>query len=116
MAPRLRGGAHYRATSSEMSQVTPPPSTETIKLEDIGSNPVSEQPVVELIARRLHRRGALRSIAGAAAAMALADQFLAAAAPARTPPPAHSSGNTPGGGTSSLTFTELAHQMAEGVH
>ncbi|HYF06286.1 MAG TPA: alkaline phosphatase PhoX, partial [Acetobacteraceae bacterium] len=72
--------------------------------DDIGSNPDPRDPIGAVIARRLSRRGLFG--AGAAAAA-----LLAGGAEAQ---PAHSSGNTPNGGPSTLTFPELRHQLAPG--
>ncbi|WP_149538895.1 PhoX family protein [Siccirubricoccus phaeus] len=76
-------------------------------LEDLGrSNPAPGTTLGAMIEARLSRRFAL--LAGAAALLAGGAEGSAAA------PVAHSSGNTPGAGPSTLTFPELRHQLAEG--
>ena len=79
--------------------------------EDLGrSNPAPQRPIGRIIAERLSRRGALRGLAGMAALATLPVE-AAAQGIGRTP---HSTGNTPDGGPSSLTFPELRHQLAQG--
>jgi uncharacterized protein len=75
----------------------------TTEIEDIGSNPAPHRPIGALIAERLTRRGLLGA-AGLAAGAALW--------PPLGPAEAQDSGNTPGGGPSSLTFPELRHQLS----
>jgi len=87
------------------------PHAEGIEIEDIGSNPNPARPIGEVIAARYGRRALLG--AGAAAA-ALAAGGTAGAQPQAPQRPAHSSGNTPDGGPSTLTFPELRHQLAQG--
>jgi len=76
------------------------------EIEDIGSNPDPREPIGEIIARRYPRRALLAALGAAAAATESRAQTR--------PLPAHSSGNTPDGGPSTLTFPELRHQFAEG--
>ncbi|MFC4166127.1 PhoX family protein [Teichococcus aestuarii] len=85
------------------------PAHDRVELEDIGSNPHPEETIGTLIARRLSRRAALRGLLGGAAAMSFADQLLASASPAaaQTAP-----GAAAVAGPSSLTFPEIAHQLA----
>lgn len=66
--------------------------------EDIGSNPTTEPHLAEMVARRLSRRFMLTGSAAVAGAAALAHATPAEAQPA---------------GPSSLTFTELQHQLSE---
>jgi len=74
--------------------------------EDLGrSNPSTAPRMAALIEQRLSRRGALF---GALAAGLVAP--FGAEAQTR----AHSTGNTPGAGPSTLSFPELRHQMAAG--
>lgn len=70
--------------------------------EDIGSNPTIRLPMDEIIARRYPRRTLLAAGAALLAAGRAAAQ------------PAHSSGNAPDGGPSTLTFPELRHQLGRG--
>ena len=72
-------------------------SAEDIEIEDIGSNPALRETLEEIAARRLSRRGALAGLAAAA--------LLPAAAEAQPGPAAT--------GPSSLTFTELPHQLSQ---
>jgi ribosomal protein S18 acetylase RimI-like enzyme len=46
------------------------------EIEDIGSNPSPRAGIAEVVAARLSRRAALRGLAGAGAAAALADQLI----------------------------------------
>jgi hypothetical protein len=89
-----------------------------VEIEDIGSNPDPRHPIGEVIAQRLGRRAALRGLlGGAGAAAGLAERLLSStAAVAQVPatPRAHSSGNPPGAGISTLSFPELRHQSTEG--
>jgi secreted PhoX family phosphatase len=71
-----------------------------IEIEDIGSNPAPRDSIGELVERRLSRRAALL---GLGAAAILTDTLVADAQPALAQ--AH--------GPSSLTFTEIAHRMAQ---
>ncbi|MFC7542404.1 PhoX family protein [Siccirubricoccus deserti] len=83
---------------------SPGESLDPEAMEDRGSsNPAPGESIGGLIAARLGRRAAL--LAGAAALLAT---------PAEAQKRAHSSGNTPDAGPSSLTFPELRHQIAEG--
>ncbi|MBV1799515.1 PhoX family phosphatase [Siccirubricoccus sp. G192] len=83
---------------------------EPVEIEDIGSNPDPRRAIGELIEERLSRRTALRGLFAAGAAAVLTGP-AAAEVPAR---PAHSTGNSPEAGPSSLRFPELRHQLAEG--
>ncbi|MDI3306406.1 MAG: PhoX family phosphatase [Acetobacteraceae bacterium] len=83
---------------------------EPVEIEDIGSNPDPRRPIGALIEERLSRRAALRGLAGATAA-GFAEALLGSTS---TLAQAHSSGNTPNGGPSTLNFPELRHQLAEG--
>ena len=84
-----------------------------VEVEDTGSNPDPRRPIGEVIARRHGRRAALRGLFGAGAAVGLAERLLSSTA-AVAQVQAHSSGNTPGAGISTLRFPELRHQAAEG--
>jgi secreted PhoX family phosphatase len=85
------------------------------EIEDIGSNPDPRRPIGTVIRERLGRRDALRGLLGAGAAAGLAQRLLSStAALAQAPPQAHSSGNPPGAGISTLSFPELRHQSTEG--
>ena len=77
------------------------------EIEDIGSNPAPRETIGQLAERRLSRRAALRGLLGAAATATLADQLLASADGAA----AQVAAARPAAGPSSLTFTELAHQL-----
>jgi secreted PhoX family phosphatase len=88
------------------------------EIEDIGSNPHPQDTIGELVQRRLSRRAALRGLVGAAATATLVDQFLASAdvalgqQNAAAQDAAGPQGSGPArNGPSSLTFTELAHQL-----
>ena len=84
-------------------------------IEDIGSNPDPRRPIGALIAERLGRRAALRGPACRRRRGGLAERLLCStAAPAQAPRAAHSSGNPPGAGISTLRFPELRHQSTEG--
>src|SRR5690242_21916646 len=83
---------------------------EPVEIEDIGSNPDPRRPIGRLIEERLSRRAALRGLAGGGAALGFSQWLRSSAAYAQ----AHSSGNTPESGPSSLRFPELRHQAAEG--
>jgi secreted PhoX family phosphatase len=78
-----------------------PADDKPVEIEDIGSNPDPRATIGELVERRLSRRAALQGLAGVAAAATLADQLVAAAEPALAQ----------ANGPSSLTFTEIRHQM-----
>jgi hypothetical protein len=82
------------------------------EIEDIGSNPDPRRPIGAVIAQRLGRRAALRGLLGAGAGIGLAERLLSSTAAVAQR--AHSSGNTPGAGISTLQFPELRHQSAEG--
>lgn len=69
--------------------------------ENIGANPTSNPDIGEVIEARLSRRAALLGIAGAGAAATLVDQLLGTTAAVAQP-----------AGPSSLTFTEIPHQMS----
>jgi secreted PhoX family phosphatase len=79
------------------------PEGKPVEIEDIGSNPAPQDPIGEIVERRLSRRAALAGIGGAAAAATLTDQLLAAAEPALAQ----------ANGPSSLTFSEIRHQMGQ---
>jgi hypothetical protein len=70
--------------------------------ENIGANTTDSPTIGEMIEARLSRRAALLGIAGAGAAATLADQLLNSAAAVAQP-----------AGPSSLTFTEIPHQLSE---
>ena len=72
-------------------------TAEDVEIEDIGSNPALRETLEEIAARRLSRRGALAGLAAAA--------MLPAVAEAQPGPES--------GGPSSLTFTELPHQLSQ---
>jgi uncharacterized protein len=93
-----------------MPEPIAPQDAET-EIEDIGSNPDPRRLIGEIIAARYGRR-ALLGAAGTAAAAALA--ATEAAAQPGIAAAAHSTGNTPNGGPSTLTFAELRHQLAQG--
>ncbi|WP_372619029.1 PhoX family protein [Falsiroseomonas sp.] len=80
-----------------------PPDHEPTEIEDIGSNPAPNETIGEIAERRLTRRAALLGLGGAAAAATLTDQLVAAAEPALAQ----------ANGPSSLTFTELRHQLGQ---
>lgn len=69
--------------------------------ENIGANPTSNPAIGEVIEARLSRRAALLGIAGAGAATTLVDQLLGGTGAVAQP-----------AGPSSLTFTEIPHQMS----
>lgn len=98
-------------------------STAAVTIEDGGSNPEPRKPIGTLIETMLSRRAALLGITGTAAAAGLVEAMLASAgasaqsgAPGGVAPPAiaHSTGNSPVAGPSSLAFPELRHQLAQG--
>lgn len=70
--------------------------------ENIGANDSANPTIGEMIEKRLSRRAALLGLAGASAAATLTDQLLNSAAAAAQAV-----------GPSSLTFTEIAHQLSE---
>jgi secreted PhoX family phosphatase len=70
--------------------------------ENFGSNPSDNPTIGTMIESRLSRRAAVLGLAGSAAAATLADQLLNA-----------TQAVAQGAGPSSLTFTELAHQLSE---
>jgi secreted PhoX family phosphatase len=70
--------------------------------ENIGANPSGNPTIGQVVEARLSRRAAMMGVAGAGAAATLVDQLLNGAAAAAQP-----------NGPSSLTFTEIAHQMSE---
>jgi len=80
-------------------------------IEDTGSNPDPRRPIGAVVAERLSRRAALRGLLGAGAAAGLAERLLSSTSALAQ---AHSSGNPPGAGLSTLRFPELRHQSAEG--
>lgn len=88
-------------------------SGEPVEIEDIGSNPDPRLPIAAVIAERLGRRAALRGLLGAGAAAGLTDLLLSSTAATAQPAAAHSSGNPPGAGISTLRFPELRHQSLE---
>ena len=53
---------------------------DAVDSEDIGSNPSTEPTIGDLIERRLGRRGALRGLVGAGAAVALGRELLGSTA------------------------------------
>lgn len=75
-----------------------------VEIEDIGSNPAPQDTIAEVVGRRLTRRDAMRRIAGAAAATALADQLVLAAT---------SAAEAQAAGPSTLAFQELSHQLSQ---
>ncbi len=81
--------------------------------EDIGSNPDPRRPIGAVIAQRLGRRAAVRGLLSAGAGIGLAERLLSSTA-AVAQVQAHSSGNAPGAGVSTLRFPELRHQSGEG--
>jgi hypothetical protein len=70
--------------------------------ENIGANDSANPTIGEMIEKRLSRRAALLGIAGAGAAATLADQLLNSTSALAQP-----------AGPSSLTFTEIPHQLSE---
>ena len=84
------------------------PADAELELEDIGSNPAPENPIGEIVERRLSRRAAMLGLTGAAAAATFADQLVASAqtAVAQSAVPMT-------GGPSTLSFPELRHQMSQ---
>jgi len=77
---------------------------DAVDSEDIGSNPSTEPAIGDLIERRLGRRGALRGLVGAGAAVALGRELLGGTALAQA------------AGPSSLTFKEVAHGLDRTHH
>jgi secreted PhoX family phosphatase len=77
---------------------------DAVDSEDIGSNPSKEPTIGALIERRLGRRGALRGLVGAGAAVALGRELLGSTALAQA------------AGPSSLTFKEVAHGLDRTHH
>ena len=82
-----------------------PNDDDGMESEDIGSNPDIRVPIGDVIARRYPRR----ALFAAGAALLAAGEAVA-----QPPPVAHSTGNSPDGGPSTLTFPELRHQIAAG--
>ena len=81
------------------------------EIEDIGSNPAPARPIGDVVRARLSRRAALRGLAGVAA---LADG-LVEGAHAQISASQLSIAHIPRqGGPSTLQFTELRHQLAQG--
>ncbi|MDP3242869.1 MAG: DUF839 domain-containing protein, partial [Reyranella sp.] len=72
---------------------------DAVDSEDVGSNSSAQTTIGDLIERRLGRRGALRGLVGAGAAVALGRELLGSTAMAQA------------AGPSSLTFKEVAHGL-----
>ena len=83
------------------------------EIEDIGSNPSPRAGIAEVVAARLSRRAALRGLAGAGAAAALADQLIEDATAQIAQSQLRTAQIPMTGGPSTLTFPELHHQMAQ---
>ena len=77
---------------------------DAVDSEDVGSNPSAQTTIGDLIERRLGRRGALRGLVGAGAAVALGRELLGSTALAQA------------AGPSSLTFKEVAHGLDKTHH
>ena len=81
------------------------------EIEDIGSNPAPARPIGDVVCARLSRRAALRGLAGVAALA----EGLVEGAHAQISASQLSIAHIPRqGGPSTLQFTELRHQLAQG--
>ncbi|WP_207539533.1 PhoX family protein [Sabulicella rubraurantiaca] len=80
--------------------------SQSLEVEDVGSNPAPGRPIGSLIEARLSRRAALRGLVGAGAVGAFVETLLegAQAQPLAVPRE---------GGPSSLTFAELRQQLSQ---